>query len=158
MLTKYLAFGLIGPLLLTMLPGAAFAQGAGGTSRSPSGTSTSAPSGMTTPGLRTMPLPLPSTSPTGRATNGVIENQQTLGTRPGQPSSIQTNRAAPSGDIPAGQTATTSQEHGSGGGPANGRMSRVQDNSNEADRVTAVIGPGQLSYPAALERHWPKSP
>jgi hypothetical protein len=160
MLTKYLSFSLIGAFLLAMQSGATFSQATGGISRSLSGTSTSrsATAGMTTPGLGTMPLPLPPTSPVGRATNGVTENQQTLDKPPGQPSGIQTNRVTPSSDMPAGQTATASQERGSGGGAANGNASRVQDNSNESDRVSAVIGPGQLSYPAALERQWPKIP
>jgi hypothetical protein len=159
MLTKYLSFSLIGAFLLAMQSGATFSQATGGISRSLSGTSTSrsVAAGMTTPGLGTMSLPLPPTSPVGRATNGVTENQQTLDKPPGQPSGIQTNRVTPSSDMPAGQTATASQERGSGGA-ANGNASRVQDNSNESDRVSAVIGPGQLSYPAALERQWPKIP
>jgi hypothetical protein len=64
-----------------------------------------------------------------------------------------------SGDTPAGQAATATQERGSGGGGvANGGMSSVRDEAKKADRVTAVIGPGQLSYPARLERKWPKVP
>ena len=157
---KYGFSGLFGALFLTMLSGAAVAQIAGSGSRGTSGTSTSrsATAGMTTPGLGTMPLPLPPTSPVGRATNGVTENQQALDKPPGQPSGIQTNRVTPSSDMPAGQTATASQERGSGGAAPNGNASRVQDNSNQSDRVSAVIGPGQLSYPAALERQWPKIP
>lgn len=159
MLKKYVGCSVIGALLLTILPGTTFSQTAGVASRNLSGTAASrgAASGTTTPGLGTMPLPLPSTSPVGRATTGIIDNQQTLDRTPDQPSGIETNPATPSSDTPAGQTATITQERGSGG-IANGRMSRVHDKPNENDRITAVIGPGQFSYPAALERNWPKTP
>jgi len=160
MISRYVGYSVIGAFLLMIPPGTAFSQSAGGGSRSASGTAASrgAVPGTTTPGLGTMPLPLPSTSPVGRATTGIIENQQTLDRTPGQPSGIDTNPATPSSDTPAGETATVTQDRGSGGGIATGRMSRVQDKSHENDRSTAVIGPGQLSYPASLERRMPKTP
>ena len=117
MLKKYVGYSVIGALLLTILPGTTFSQTAGVASRNLSGTAASrgAASGTTTPGLGTMPLPLPSTSPVGRATTGIIDNQQTLDRTPDQPSGIETNPATPSSDTPAGQTATITQERGSGG-------------------------------------------
>ena len=65
MLKKYVGCSVIGALLLTILPGTTFSQTAGVASRNLSGTAASrgAASGTTTPGLGTMPLPLPSTSP-----------------------------------------------------------------------------------------------
>ena len=88
MLKKYVGCSVIGALLLTILPGTTFSQTAGVASRNLSGTAASrgAASGTTTPGLGTMPLPLPSTSPVGRATTGMIDNQQTLDRTPDQPS------------------------------------------------------------------------
>src|SRR6185503_4071459 len=100
MIWKYVGYSAIACLLM-IPPGTAFSQTAGGGSRGASGTAASraaTPGGTTTPGLGTMPLPLPSTSPVGRATTGIMENQQTLDRTPGQPSGIDTNPATPSTD------------------------------------------------------------
>src|SRR4051794_18151507 len=102
MISRYVGYSVIGAFLM-IPPGTAFSQSAGGGSRGASGTTASrrAVPGTTTPGLGTMPLPLPSTNPVGRATTGIIENQQTLDRTPGQPSGIDTNPATPSSDTPA---------------------------------------------------------
>ena len=120
-------------------------------------TSGTAATGSATPGSVT-PGTLPSTTPTQRATTGVMENQQTVDRPQDQPSTTPPNpvTANPS-DKPAGTTVTSSQQ--GSGGSATGQPSRVTDAfDTSAASVTEVIGPGQLSYPAALERKMPKTP
>jgi hypothetical protein len=142
---RYLGISVIGiALFATMLSGAALAQ------TSPGAGSTPGTAGSVRPGT------LPSTAPaqTLRSTTGVIQNQQMLDR---QPSTIPSDRASPGlSDTSVGGTITTSQQ-GSGGTPT-GRSSRVRDNFDTSYRRTAVISPGQLSYPAAMERQLPKTP
>jgi hypothetical protein len=159
---KYLRISLIGALFMTLLSSAAFAQTAGGTSPgagSTPGTSTTgnATPGTVTPGIGDTVLPLPSTTPTQRATTGITENQQMLDRPQDQPSTIQSDFASPPpSDMPAGATVTNSRQ--GSGGTATGRPSGVRDHSDTSNRQTDVIGPGQLSYPTALERQLPKTP
>ena len=120
-------------------------------------TSGTAATASGTPGSVT-PGTLPSTAPAEnlRSTTGVIQNQQTLDNSQDQPSTIPSDRASPGGvdDTLAGETVTNSQR--GSGGTATGRPSTVRNNTS--DRRTAVIGPGDLSYPARLERGMPKTP
>ena len=117
-------------------------------------TSDTAATGSAAPGSVT-PGTLPSTTPTQRATTGVMENQQTLDRPQDQPSTIQPNPVTTNpSDTRTGETVTNSQR--GSGGTATGRPSTVRNNTS--DRRTAVIGPGDLSYPARLERGMPKTP
>lgn len=156
----------LGPIVVIplgmLMSGTVFAQTPGGTSSStgspsPMSSTPNATPGTVTPGLGGTALPLPSTTPTQRATTGVIENQQLLDRPQDQPSTIQSDRASPGPtDVPAGGTITNAQQ--GSGGAATGNTSRVRNKSDTTSRQTAVIGPGQLSYPAALERPLPKTP
>jgi hypothetical protein len=111
--------------------------------------------GTVTPGIGGTALPLPSTTPTQRATTGVMENQQTLDRPQDQPSTTPPNLVTTNpSDMGTGGAVTTSQ----GGSGGTGRPTHVKDTTDTSNRVTAVIGPGQLSYPAALERKSPKTP
>jgi hypothetical protein len=152
---RYLGISAIGVALFGMvLSGAVLAQTAGGTS-SGAGSTSGTP---TTGGGTLRPGTLPSTAPAQnlRSTTGVIQNQQTLDRPQDQPSTIQSDRpSSQPGDMPAGGTVTNSGQ--GGGGIGTGRPSRVQKNSN-SERSVAVMGPGQLSYPAAMERRLPKTP
>src|SRR5262245_31040346 len=146
---RYLGISVIGVALVGMvLAGAALAQTAGGTSSGAG--STPGIAGSVRPGI------LPSTAPaqTLRSTTGVIQNQQTLDRPQDQPSTIQSDRPnSQPGDMPAAGTVTNSQQ--GGGGTPTGRPSRVR----VADTTrTGVMGPGQLSYPAAIERQLPRTP
>ena len=155
---RYLGISVIGVILIgTVLSGGALAQTAGGTSGAGSTSGTAAP-GSGTPRSAT-PGTLPSTAPTQnlRPTTGIIENQQTRDRSLNQPSTIQSDRASPgASDLPAGGTVTLPRQDA--GGSATGRPTRVRDSSDTSNRRTAVIGPGQLSYPAAMERRLPTIP
>src|SRR5262249_30988726 len=113
---------LIGGLLLTVLPSAAFAQTAGVASSGAGSTPGTSSTGNTihgtvAPRLADPALPLPSTSPTQRATTGVIENQQMLDKPQDQSTTIQSNPTIPEpSDMPAAGTLTTSRQE-SGGTP-----------------------------------------
>jgi hypothetical protein len=72
------------------------------------------------------------------------------------PSTTPPNPVTTNPDIGTGGAVTTSQ--GGSGGTATGPPTHVKDTTDISNRVTAVIGPGQLSYPAALERKSPKTP
>ena len=157
---RYLSISLTGAVFLTVLSGAAFAQTAGGGSpgsaRTPGAASTpgTATPGTMAPALGGPALPSPSTTPTQRATTGVIENQQTLDRPQDQPSTIQPNPVTtePS-DMRTGGAVTISRQ--GSGGTATGRRSRV----NQVEHtVTAVIGSGQLSRPLPMERQLPTLP
>jgi hypothetical protein len=159
-LMRYLSISLTGALFLTVLSGAAFAQTAGGGSpgsaRTPGAASTPSATtpGTVAPGLGGPALPSPSTTPTQRATTGVIENQQTLDQPQGQPSTIQPNPVTTNpSDRRTGEVVTISRQ--GSGGTATGRRSRV----NQVEHaLTAVIGPGQLSRPLRMERQLPTTP
>ena len=157
---RYLGISVIGVALFgTVLSGAAFAQTAGGTSPGAGSTPGTAATGSVSPGLSGTALPLPSTAPAQdlRSTTGVIENQQMLDRPLNQPSTIQSDRVNPPvSDTPAAGTATNSQQ--GSGGSVTGRPSGLRENSDTSKRHTAVMGPGQLSYPAALERQFPRTP
>jgi hypothetical protein len=113
--------------------------------------------GTVTPGIGGTALPLPSTTPTQRATTGVMENQQTLDRPQDQPSTTPPNPVTTNpSDMGTGGAVTTSP--GGSGGTDTGRPTHVKDTTDISNRVTAVIGPGQLSYPAALERKLSKTP
>ena len=121
---------------------------------SASGTATT---GSATPGSVT-PGTLPSTTPTQRATTGVMENQQTLDRPQDQRSTIQPNPVTTNpSDTRTGGAVTTSQE--GSGGTATGRPSKVNQNQVQAEHaLTSVIGPGQLSRPLRMERKLPRTP
>jgi hypothetical protein len=149
---------IIGIALFGTLSGAALAQTGGGTSSGANSTPGTAAGGSATPGS-VRPGTLPSTAPaqTLRSTTGVIQNQQMLDRPQDQPSSIQSDRASPGAvDTTAAGTVTTSRQ--GSGGTATGQPSRVRDNTDTSNRRTAVIGPGEFSYPARLERGLPRSP
>jgi hypothetical protein len=162
---KHLGIRLIGALFGTVLSGAALAQTAGGTSSGGGSTSGTAAPGSATPGSvspglpsRTLPLPSTAPAPAQRSTTGIIENQQMLDRSSDQPSTIQSDRANPqASDMPAGGGTVTLPRQDAGG-TATGRASRVRDSSDISNRRTAVIGPGQLSFPAAMERRLPITP
>jgi hypothetical protein len=151
---RYLGISVIGVALFGMvLSGAVLAQTAGGTSSGAGSTSGTPATGSGT----SRPGTLPSTAPAQdlRSTTGVIQNQQTLDRPVDQSSTIQSDGASPGAvDTLAGETVTNSQR--GSGGTATGRPSTVRNNTS--DRRTAVIGPGDLSYPARLERGMPKTP
>lgn len=146
---RYLGISVIGVAIFgTMLTGAALAQTAGGTS--PGAGPTPGTAGSVRPGT------LPSTAPaqTLRSTTGVIQNQQMLDRPQDQPSTIQSGGPSSQlSDRPAGGTVTNSGQ--GGGGTPTGRPSRVRVSDTTR---TGVMGPGQLSYPAAMERQLPKTP
>jgi len=120
-------------------------------------TSDTAATGSAAPGSVT-PGTLPSTTPTQRATTGVMENQQTLDRPQDQPSTIQPNPVTTNpSDTRTGETVTISRQ-GSGGTPT-GRPSKVNQNQVQAEHaLTSVIGPGQLSRPLPMERRLPRTP
>jgi hypothetical protein len=161
---RYIGISLVGSLLLMALSGVASAQTAGGASPGSARTpgAASAPgtttSGTVTPGLGGTALPLPSTTPTQRATTGVMENQQTLDRPQDQPSTIQPNPVTTNPiDTRTGGAVTTSQE--GSGGTATGHPSGVNPNQVQVEHaLTAVIGPGQLSRPLPMERKLPRTP
>ena len=152
---RYLGISVIGVALFGMvLSGAVLAQTAGGTSSGAGSTSGTAATGSATPGSGT-PGTLPSTAPAQnlRSTTGVIQNQQTLDRPVDQPSTIQSDRpSSQPSDVPAGTVATSQQ---GGGGIGTGRRSRVKNSDTPR---SGVIGPGEFSHPAALERQMPKIP
>ena len=135
---RYLGISVIGVALFGMvLHGAVLAQ------------TPTIGSGTSRPGT------LPSTAPAQnlRSTTGVIQNQQTLDKPVNQPSTIQSNRpSSQPSDVPAGTVATSQQ---GGGGIGTGRRSRVKNSDTPG---SGVIGRGEFSHPAALERQMPKIP
>jgi hypothetical protein len=154
----YLGISVIGIAFFGTLSSVALAQTGGGTSSGPGSTPGTPAGGTATPGL-VSPGTLPSTAPAQnlRSTTGVIQNQQMLDRPQDQPSSIQSDRASPGPvDTPAGGTVTTLRQ--GSGGTVTGQPTRVRDNLDTSNRRTAVIGPGEFSYPARLERGLPRSP
>ena len=117
-------------------------------------TSGTAATGSATPGSVT-PGTLPSTAPAQilRSTTGVVENQQIPDRPQDQPATIQSDRpSSQASDVPAGTVANSQQ---GGGGIGTGRRSRVKNSDTPR---SGVIGPGEFSHPAALERQMPKIP
>ena len=87
-------------------------------------TSDTAATGSATPGSVT-PGTLPSTTPTQRATTGVMENQQALDRPQDQPSTIQPNPVTTNPSDTRTEETVTNSQRGSGG-TATGRPSTVR--------------------------------
>jgi hypothetical protein len=75
-----------------------------------------------------------------------------------QPATTQSDRASPQqpSDMPDATTVANSQP--ASGDTPGGRPSHQRNKSDTSNRQLAVMGPGRLSHPAAMERKLPKTP
>jgi len=117
-------------------------------------TSGAAATGSESSGSATPATP-PSTAP---AATSVMEGQQTPDRPQDQPATTQSDRASAQqpNDMPDATTVANSQP-ASGDAPG-GRPSHQKNKPDTSSRQLAVMGPGRLSRPAAMERLLPKTP